>query len=169
MDLNVFYTAMAGATATLLGLLFVAVQPHIELLFGDPQGRWKALAISTFNLYALILVMALFAFIPTFRPASLIVGPILGTWRQLRTWLPVWRQATKGRYERLRETFWLLVAPVLVFAALIYSAAQLIGGTGGAPTEAGIASCFIILLAIVLRNSWRLLVEIPSEAQRKEN
>ncbi len=69
----------------------------------------------------------------------------------------------------MRETFWLLVAPVLVFAVLIYSAAQLIGGTGGAPTEAGIASCRIIPLAIVLRNSWRLLVEIPSEAQRKEN
>ncbi len=167
IDLNVFYTALAGATGTLLGLLFVAVQPHIDLLFRDPPGRWKALAISTFNLYALILVMALFAFIPPFRPVSLIVGPLLGIWRQLRTWLPVWRLTTTGRTERLRETFWLLVAPVLVFAVLIYSAGQLLRGIGGAPTEAGIAACFIMLLAIVLRNSWRLLVEIPSEAQRK--
>ncbi len=163
MDLNTFYTVLATAAATLLGLLFIAIQPNIHRLSNDPQNRWKALAVSTFYTYTLILVMALFTFIPTFRPQTVLVASLMGIWRQLRTWLPVWQLTAQGRYERLRETFWMLVGPVLIYAGLIYSSSQLPQGKGDEATEANIATAFIVLLVIVLRNSWRLLVEIPSE------
>ncbi len=109
--------------------------------------------------------MALFTFIPILRTQTLLVASLLGVWRQLSSWLPVWQLTTSRRFERLREIFWMLVSPVLIYAWLIYSASQLQQGKGPEGTEANIAVAFIILMVIMLRNSWRLLVEIPSEQQ----
>jgi len=120
MDLNIFYTVLATAVATLLGLLFIAIQPNIERLSNDPQNRWKAMATSTFHTYTLVLVMALFTLIPTYRTQALWIGSLFGMWRQLSTWLPVWRLTTQGRYARLREIFWMLVSPILIYAWLIF-------------------------------------------------
>jgi cytochrome b561 len=162
LDPNIFYTVLAAATATLLGLLFIAVQPNIAGFSKDPQSRWKALAISTFHIYTWVFVMSLFGFIPVYRAQMFRIAPLLGIWRQLRTRLPVW-QTSKGRFERWRETLWLLIAPVLIYAALIYFSFQLHRGLGTDEVETNIATAFVIFMVIVLRNTWRLLVEIPSE------
>ncbi len=168
MDINIFYSVLAGATATLLGLLFIAVQPNIDILFNDSKRHWKALAFSTFQSYGLILVVSLFAFVPLLRMQVLLGACAVGIWRQLATWLPEWRLKTSGRWSRLRETFWLLIGPVSIYLWLIYLAFQLIRGKGSEGTETNIAVALIILLSVVLRNSWRLLVEIPSEQARKD-
>ncbi len=162
MDPNIFYTVLATAAATLLGLLFIAVQPNIARLSNEPQSQWKALAISTFHIYTWVFVMSLFGFIPVYRAQMFWVASLLGIWRQLRTWIPVW-QTSKGRFERWRETLWLLIAPVLIYTALIYFSSQLHRGLGTDEVETNIATSFVILMVIVLRNTWRLLVEIPSE------
>lgn len=167
MDLNLFYSVFATATATLLGLLFIAIQPNIDRLINDPQGHWKALAVSTFQTYGLLLVVSMFAFIPLLRSVVLSVTSLLGIWRQLTTWLPVWRQTAKERSERLRETFWMLVGPAAMYAWLIFSSYQLNQGKGSESAETNIAAALIILLVIVLRNSWRLLFEIPTEEQQR--
>ena len=167
MDLNTFYTVLATAAATLLGLLFIAIQPNIERLSAHPQGQLKALAISTFHLYTSVFVMAMFSFIPAYRVQITIVAAVLGIWRQLRTWAPVWQQTVQARYERWRETFWLLLGPVLTYLALLYSATLLQHGIGNPGIETNIATEFVILMVIVLRNTWRLLVEIPTEQQWK--
>jgi hypothetical protein len=67
MDLNLFYSALAAATATLLGLLFVAIQLNMERLLKEPTGQWKALAVSTFQTYVLLLIVSLFSFMPLLR------------------------------------------------------------------------------------------------------
>ena len=163
MDLNIFYTVLATASATLLGLLFIAIQPNIERLSNDPQNHWKALATSTFHIYTWVFVMSLFGFIPAYRSPTFLVASLLGTWRQLRTWAPVWQLTAKGRFERLRETLWLVIGPILIYGALIYYSSQLQHGKGTDEIETNIATAFVILMVIVLRNTWRLLVEIPSE------
>jgi cytochrome b561 len=91
----------------------------------------------------------------------------LGIWRQLRTWAPVWQLKIKGRFERLRETLWLVIAPIMIYLALIYFSIQLQHGRGSDEVETNIATAFVILMVIVLRNTWRLLVEMPSEQQWK--
>lgn len=91
MDLDIFYTALATVAATLVGLLFTAIQQNAERL-SDPHNRWRAIAVSTF-----------------------------------------------------------------------YYSTYLQGGKGTEASESSIAAIFIALLVNVLRNSWRLLVEIPSE------
>lgn len=165
-DLNAFYTVLATATATLLGLLFIAVQPNIGRFSSDPQGRWKALATSTFQSYSLILLMSMFTFLPVLRSLILLIASLLGVVRQLSNWLPVWRLRTQGKFERLRDTFWLVVGPLIMYGWLIISATQLERGKGTEGTELNIAVALIVLLIIVLRNSWRLLVEIPSEEKQ---
>ncbi len=168
MDLSVFYTALAGVSATLLGLLFVAVQQNITRLSKGPRTRWNALADSTFQAYALLLGMALFTFVPIFRAPVLLGASVLGIMRQVRTWLPVWKLSAQGRAERLRETFWLMVGPVIFYALIIYWSIQLRQGKGDDWLEASLAAALISLLLILLRNSWRLLIQIPSEEPRKE-
>ncbi len=166
MDLNIFYTALATVAATLLGLLFIAIQQNAERL-ADPHTRWRALAVSTFYSYTVILVVALFTFIPDLRALALGIGCLIGIWRQVGAWLPVWRLKAAGSFTRLRETFWMLVGPVFLYATLLYASTRLQAGRGDASSESSIAAVFIVLLVIVLRNSWRLLVEIPSEEQNK--
>jgi len=85
----------------------------------------------------------------------------------VRTWAPVWQLTSKGRFERLRETLWLVVGPILIYGALIYYSSQLQQGKGTDEIETNIATAFVILMVIVLRNTWRLLVEIPSEQEWK--
>ena len=166
MDLNLFYSIIAGAAGTLLGLLFVAVQPNIDRLSGYPHQRWKALAVATFYSYLLLLLMALFTLVPVLRAQAIIVCSAIGVVRQFRLWLPVWRLTDQGQFERIRETFWLLLGPVLTYAALIYFSILLLQGINNVGLEANIAVAFIFLLALVLRNSWRLLIDIPSEQKR---
>jgi len=165
MDLNLFYSVLAGATATLLGLPFIAIQPNIGRLFKDPQGRGKALAVSTFQTYGQFLVVCMFTFAVLLRGEVIILAAVLGNWRQVRTWLPVWRLQAHGRARRLNEAFWVFLAPALLDAWLIYLASQLQNGKGSDTTETNIAVALIVLPVIVLRNSWQLPIEIPSEAE----
>ncbi len=167
MDLNIFYTALAPVAATLIGLLFIAIQQNAERL-SDPHNRWRAIAVSTFYSYTVILIVALFTFIPLLRTQALWGGCLVGIWRQVGAWLPVWRLTTAGRLARLRETFWMLISPVLLYTGLIYYSTYLQGGKGTEAAESGIAGLFIALLLNLLRNSWRLLVEIPSEGQQNK-
>ncbi len=168
MDLNIFYTALATVAATLLGLLFIAIQQNGERLY-DPHNRWHALAVSTFYSYTVILVVALFTFIPLLRAQALALGCLIGIWRQVGAWLPVWRLTVAGRLARLRETFWMLLSPVFLYASLLYASFHLQQGKGDEASESSMAAVFIVLLVIVLRNSWRLLVEIPGEERLNKN
>ncbi len=168
MDLNVFYTVLAGVTATLLGLLFVAVQQNLARLARGPRTRWNAIADSTFQTYALLLAMSLFTFIPFFRAPVLLCASAFGIVRQVRTWLPIWKLTTQGRAERLRETFWLMIGPVIMYTLVIIWSSQLRQGKGDEWLEASLATAFISLLLILIRNSWRLLVQIPSDGPQKE-
>lgn len=166
MDMNLFYSALAAATTTLLGLLFVAIQLNRERLLKEPTGQWKALAVSTFQTYVLLLIVALFAFMPLLRSIVLWISALIGIYRQVRAWLPVWRGQTGQLGRQLLEALWLFVAPTLVWAWLVFSALQLREGTGSTGVEINIGAALVLLLAIVLRNSWRLLFEIPAEDGR---
>ncbi len=81
MGLNLFYSALAAVTATLLGLLFVAIQLNMDRLLKEPTGQWKALAVSTFQTYVLLLVVSLFAFMPLLRSVVLWIAVIIGILR----------------------------------------------------------------------------------------
>lgn len=164
-----FYIVSAGAAATLVGLLFVAVQIGPPLATSGPVGRRHAMARSTFTIFVIVFALSMYLLLPgqpnRARALALLAGSVGGALRAVRTWLPVWRDKVLGRIEfRLWQTAWLLVGPLLTYSYLAQGAiAQLQGDKNGVDNVA--SGGFILLFIIALRNSWDLLVEAgPREA-----
>ena len=62
--MTTFYVVSAGAAATLVGLLFVAVQIGPPLVGAGPIGRRHAMARSTFTVFAVLFALSLFLLLP---------------------------------------------------------------------------------------------------------
>ncbi|HVS07307.1 MAG TPA: hypothetical protein VHK65_14260 [Candidatus Dormibacteraeota bacterium] len=162
--MQAFYGVSAGAAATLVGLLFVAVQIGPPLATGGPVGRRHAMARSTFTIFAVIFALSLFftTSLPTPRLKALvaIAAATIGGIRAVRTWIPVWRDKLHGRIEfRLWQTAWLLIGPVLTYIYLAFGSLQQLGSNDPKVIDFYAANVFIILFVVGLRNSWSLLVE----------
>ncbi len=50
MDWITFYLGTAGASATLMGLLFIGVQFRLSVRTNDPISHWPLIACSTFSI-----------------------------------------------------------------------------------------------------------------------
>jgi len=165
-DWNLFFATAAGSAATLVGLLFVATQLHIEV-FKDPTNRWAALAQSTLTILSVIFLMALFFVMPIPNPSLHIRGDftvivvVLALWRTISSWLPVMKATGKGRWHRLVQSFWLLIVPLIWYAYLLRGAVQLIQEQSDGTLTVGFA--LLALFAISLRNAWRLVVAVAQE------
>jgi UDP-N-acetylmuramyl pentapeptide phosphotransferase/UDP-N-acetylglucosamine-1-phosphate transferase len=159
-----FYAVCAGAAATLVGLLFVAVQIGPPLVRSGPVGRRHAMARSTFAVFATIFGLSLYLLVPNqpsrTRAIVAIAVCALGVVRSIRTWIPVWRDKLQGRIEfRLWQTAWLLIGPVLAYADLAKAAVTELGSPHTHVLDTAARLVFIVLFAVALRNSWNLLVE----------
>ena len=159
-----FYLASSAAAATLVGLLFVAVQIGPPLVGAGPISRRHAMARSTFSIFATLFALSLYLLLPDqssrVRAEVVIAAAALGTFRAIRTWLPVWADKLQGRVEfRLWQTAWLLVGPVVAFAFLAVAGLRQLGSADPAVLDADAAGWFILLFVIGVRNSWNLLVE----------
>jgi len=159
-----FYVVCAGAVATLVGLLFVAVQIGPPLVRSGPVGPRHAIARSTFTVFAVVFFLSLFFLAPGSTPkarAGVAIGAaIAGSLRAVRTWIPVWRDMLQGRVEpRLWQTAWLLIGPVLAYAYLAAAAIAQLRSTDPRVLDKDASGVFILLFVLALRNSWNLLVE----------
>jgi hypothetical protein len=159
-----FYLASAAAAATLVGLLFVAVQIGPPLLGAGPIGRRHAMARSTFSIFATLFALSLFLVLPdqSIRVRSLVViaAAAVGVYRAIRTWIPVWADKLQGRIEfRLLETAWLLVGPVVAYVFLAVAGIQQLRSSNPLLLDRNAAGWFIVLFLVAVRNSWNLLVE----------
>lgn len=159
-----FYVVTAGASATLVGLLFVAVQIGPPLAGAGPIGRRHAMARSTFTLFATTFALSLFLLLPnqSTRTRALVVmaAAVTGIYRTTRAWLPVWRDKLQGRIEfRLWQTAWLLVAPVLAYLYLVIEGIAQLRAPDPTVIDQAATGAFIGLFVIGVRNSWNLLVE----------
>jgi hypothetical protein len=164
-----FYIVSAGAAATLVGLLFVAVQIGPTLQVSGAIGRRHAMARSTFTVFAILFALSLFLLLPglstSTRALVVLAAGIIGIGRAVTTWVPVWKDKLQGRVEfRLWQTAWLLLGPVLAYALLIVAAVEQLQVSDTTALDKGAAGWFIMLFVIGIRNSWNLLVEVRSAA-----
>lgn len=163
-----FYIVSAGAAATLVGLLFVAVQIGPPLVSAGPIGRRHAMARSTFTVFVFIFALSLYLLIPgipeSARAFVLVGGSVGGAARAVRTWLPVWRDKLQGRIElRLWQTAWLLLGPLLTYGYLVFRGVSEIRGVDPNGVDSATSAGFVLLFVVGLRNSWNLLVEATAE------
>lgn len=70
---NVFYAAVAGVSATFLGLLFVAVTLKPQMLADSGPAGPRLWAGQTFHSFFVVLIVALFALVPSDDGQTLVV------------------------------------------------------------------------------------------------
>lgn len=66
-----FYAAVSGATATLVGLLFVSLSLNLDLVAGKEHADTRTLAIQTFSNFIYVLAISLVFLIPNPSPSGL--------------------------------------------------------------------------------------------------
>ncbi len=162
-DVSGFYTASAGAAAALLGLLFVAMQIQPDRLPPAFRQRRQALAQSTFSIYTHLFLTALLFLIPGLSSQTqgwvVLAGAVLGIYRTVRTWTPVWKAFARDAPERLWQMVWVLVGPIAMYVLISYFCVESIATP--APTQLALEATgvFVGLFFVVIRNTWNLLME----------
>ena len=85
-----------------------------------------------------------------------------GIARLLLVWVPVWRRMFRDRVEHIVEVLWLLASPLAAYLAMAIFAVEM--ARGSSPNlQQDIGYCVLGLFGIVLRNSWKLTMEIASD------
>jgi hypothetical protein len=170
MDWTSFFICAAGAAATLMGLLFVGVQFHMDTLMADL--RWQAVARSTFAMYVLLFTLPLMLLIPTIsnleRSIVLLAMVGFGVVRAVRTWLPVWGSRQQRPSDRVWQIAWHLLGPLAVYLSVAVLAVQLSRASKTDEIYTGLAWTLFGFFLIVLRNSWNLLFEVEAEKHREK-
>ena len=160
-----FYLVAGGASATLVGLLFVGLSLHLRAVVSRPEVR--SLARATLTNFVLVLLVALFVVIPQdgngfgdelivsgLVSAAIVAPSLLAAARSRTRTLNVWQMVLRfgvsaGSY-----------GAVTAGGALILNAADAVGLIVLGATS-------IALLVVSLRNSWDLLVSV-GEATMEE-
>ncbi len=163
MDWNPFYTTIATSTATVLGLLFIAIQVNPKKFNIEQASPYRALALSTFNILFVVFFITAAFLIPSLdlkgKGACLVVAIWIGFFGTLRFWIPVLRGIYFGGAERNRQTLWHFIGPVLAYLFLGYITIQMFrGGIGDPFTSLGFA--ILGLFGAGIRNSWNLVIEL---------
>jgi len=155
-----FYITIATAAATLLGLLFVAVQFNLQQLPASHPQQWLATARATFVVFASLFLLPAMSLIPGQGHQGLVletgVVAVVSGWRIIVAWLPYRKEVVGERARAVRHALWLTVGP-LVFYALI------VGSTIAYPPKSArytVAYLLVMMFALAMRNSWHLLVEL---------
>ena len=157
-----FFTTIAAASATLLGLLFVAISINAAQSLGAGHEDTRRLAEQGFaNYFAVLLVslVALFPGIPVTALGMTTLSMTIGgsIWVLIRFWQSV-RDAT--RFESGIASARRHAVSVLGFMMLVYAAIHLgFGQVTGADLSI-FASALIVLLAAATLASWRLLLRL---------
>src|SRR5579884_230483 len=119
MSWSTFYSTMAGAAATLLGLVFVAVQLRMERLSAGQSGHWWAIALSAFHYYAGVILISFWLLVPVqlsqLRGAVVLLIVGIGIGRIVVAWIPLWHGTTQAKARPSANTaqrIWWLFAPL---------------------------------------------------------
>jgi hypothetical protein len=160
-----FYITMGTASASLIGLLFVALSLNLDAITADSRDDLRAFAEQAFNSFSSVLLIAVFFLVPEQSHGILgglyvLLGLIAG-YRILRRAPAIWRGRSRDRLGA--AAFWRFVLPT---AATLGLAAAGIGLMLGQPSALyWLVTVIIGLLMSAARSSWDLLVKV-GEARR---
>lgn len=171
MDFTNFYLGASTAAATLVGLLFIAMQINLDTFAREPGNRWRAVGRLTFTTFVLLFLLPLMFLIPkltdNLRGSVILLAVGISVVRILQAWQPVWRGAFGGRVERIWQTAWLLIGPLATYLYLGSVGLALLSGKTADDVQLNIAFVLVSLFSLALRNSWNLLVEVSAERKRE--
>lgn len=159
-----FFGWTAGTAATLLGLLFVAIQVGFGRFSYDPGNRRHAMARSTFSIFVSVFVVSLLFLYPGIDRQGLSIGIAVmagfGAYSVTRSWVPVWGgMVREHRLERTWQTAWLLLGPLVCFGFLVYDSYEQFVSPHRSSIELAVPPVILALFGIAIRNAWNLLVQ----------
>jgi hypothetical protein len=160
-----FYITVGTASASLIGLLFVALSLNLEVVAGESRDELRALAEQAFNSFSTVLVIAVVFLIPQ-RGTGVLGGVylalgVVGGYRMLRRAPAVWRARHRDRLGA--AVLWRFVLPAAAMLALLAAGLGLISNQESAPYW--LVAVIIGLLLSAARSSWDLLVKV-AESRR---
>jgi hypothetical protein len=155
-----FYITMGTASASLIGLLFVALSLNLEAITGDTRDDLRALAEQAFSSFSSVLLIAVFFLIPeqggsTLGGLYLVLGVLAGA-RLLRRAPAVWRG--RARDPLGQAVFWRFVLPAAALLGLMAAGLGLL--LGKLDALYWLVAVIISLLMSAARSSWDLLVKV---------
>jgi hypothetical protein len=155
-----FYTVIGGATATLMGLLFVSVSINAATILHDAHGHSRRMAQQAFQNYIAVLLVSLLALFPSlsrweFSFVMLLVTAAMAVWVLVRLYLTLTKpHDTTSRLQLLSRQ----ILTLLGFGMLIFAAARMVLNKGDDRNL--LAASTIVLLLAATRSSWMLLLGI---------
>lgn len=151
-----FYLMAGTAAVTLVGLLFVALSLHAEVLFRREHRDFRELAAEAFQGFLYVLITALIFLLPSVdgRFLALMYGLInvvmLG---RTAARVPAFFAARRARGNAARKP-WRFFVPAMAYLLGLVAVAQLLGGQISALS---FLTPIIMMLAASTRTAWDLL------------
>jgi len=157
-----FFLAAAGASAALLGLLFVGVSINLSVIGADERVDLRARAGQAFTNLVFVLLIGLIMLIPNPDPRFLaeVLGFVAAV-ALIRVALTVLglirvRAHARDRYSTLRRIGWTAVANLV----LAFTAWRLWDSTGGADVIVNLVIVVVVLLIGAADIAWEMLTEV---------
>jgi hypothetical protein len=155
-----FFALAGGASATLMGLLFVSVSLNTASVFGTKFSHARRMAEQAFQNYMAVLIVSLLALFPTLEirllgMISIALTAVQGVWVLVRLYHTVTKTPDpKIRRKAMRRQY----SSVLGFGMLLYAAGSM--ALGDDDSRNTFAAAAMVLLGSATVSSWELLVGV---------
>jgi hypothetical protein len=162
-----FFLAAAGASAALLGLLFVGVSINLAAISADERVDLRARAAQAFTNLVFVLVISLLLLIPdpdpTLFAVSLALVAAFGLYRVALNAYSVIRERERlqNAVATIRRIGWTVVADIV----LAFTAWRLWATAGAAAVIVNLAIVVFVLLIGAADISWEMLTEVSAEGR----
>jgi len=159
-----FFLAAAGASAALLGLLFVGVSINLAAIAAEERIDLRARAGQAFTNLVFVLVIALVMLIPDAAPnltalgLGLVAAVALVRVAQNLSGVVRERQRFRNRVSTLRRIGWTMIADVV----LAFTAWRIWDSSGAAAVIVNLVAVVFVLLIGAADIAWEMLTEVTS-------
>ena len=162
-DWSQLYSVTGESSATLLGLLFVAVSINASTTLGTMHQNSRRVAEQTFQNYLVVMSVSMLALFPALERSTvgyvtLGIAALRGSWALVRLyWAAKEPYKVESRLKSLRRQLPSLIG----FALLIYAAQSMARNVGDTRTTYAFATITLLLSATTM--AWELLLRIAVE------